>query len=79
MPGKFEYEIKEEYGVISEGYQGWTKELNLISYNGAKPKYDLREWAPEHEKMGNGFTFSRDELLNLRDLIDIALESDEEE
>ena len=77
MPGNFEFEITEEFGVISEGRQGWTKELNLVSYNGAKPKYDLREWAPEHERMGKGFTFTRDELLNLRDLIDIALEDEE--
>ena len=43
------FEIKEELGVLSEGSKGWRKELNLISWNGAAPKYDLRDWAPEHE------------------------------
>lgn len=60
------YEIKETIGVLSENSKGWTKELNLISWNDREPKYDIREWAPEHEKMGKGVTLSRDELKNLR-------------
>ena len=48
------YEIIEELGVLSESAKGWKKELNLISWNGAEPKYDLRDWAPNHEKMGKG-------------------------
>lgn len=47
------YEIKEELGSISESAKGWTKEVNLISWNGAAPKYDIRDWAPDHEKMGS--------------------------
>ena len=27
------FEIKEEIGVIAESSKGWTKELNLISWN----------------------------------------------
>ena len=52
----FKYEIVEHIGVISESAKGWTKELNKISWNGGTPKYDIREWAPEHEKMGKGMT-----------------------
>ncbi|ACO84397.1 YdbC family protein [Clostridium botulinum] len=63
------YEIKEEVGVISESSKGWTKELNLISWNGKEAKYDLRDWAPEHEKMGKGVTLSKDELIKLRELL----------
>lgn len=44
------YEIVEELGVLSESAKGWQKELNLISWNGAEPKYDLRDWAPNHER-----------------------------
>lgn len=44
------FEIKDKLGVISESSKGWTKELNLISWNGKQAKYDLRDWAPEHEK-----------------------------
>lgn len=63
------YEIKEELGSISESAKGWTKELNLVSWNGKEPKYDLRDWAPEHEKMGKGITLSIDELRKLKELL----------
>ncbi|MFD3158028.1 YdbC family protein [Haloimpatiens sp. FM7330] len=63
------YEIKENIGEISESPKGWKKELNLVSWNGRKPKFDLRDWAPEHEKMGKGITLSVEELKNLRDLL----------
>jgi len=59
------FEIKEELGVLSESAKGWTKELNLVSWNGAAPKYDLRDWAPDHEKMGKGITLSLDEIQSL--------------
>ena len=59
------YEIIEELGVLSEGSKGWQKELNLISWNGAEPKYDLRDWSPNHEKMGKGLTLSSEEMDQL--------------
>ncbi|MBR3642962.1 MAG: hypothetical protein IKN57_05580, partial [Parasporobacterium sp.] len=46
----FKYEIVKHIGVLSESGKGWTKELNVISWNGANPKYDIRDWAPDHEK-----------------------------
>ena len=45
------------------------KELNIISWNGKEAKYDLREWSPDHEKMGKGVTLTNDELKSLRDLL----------
>lgn len=63
------YEIKETVGVIAESAKGWKKELNLISWNGKEAKYDLREWAPDHEKMGKGVTLSNDELKALKELL----------
>jgi len=65
----FKYEIQKEIGVISESTKGWTKELNIISWNGREGKYDLRDWAPGKEKMGKGITFNKDELRKLRDLL----------
>ncbi|MEN2300022.1 PC4/YdbC family ssDNA-binding protein, partial [Enterococcus faecalis] len=58
MNEEFSYEILEEVAVLSENARGWGKELNLISWNGRPPKFDLREWAPEHEKMGKGMTLT---------------------
>ncbi len=59
------YEIVEHLGVLSESSKGWKKELNLVSWNGRDPKYDLREWAPEHEKMGKGVTLTEEEIKQL--------------
>lgn len=66
---EIKYDIVEEIGILSESSKGWNKELNLISWNDREPKYDLRDWAPEHSKMGKGVTLSRNELLRLRDLL----------
>ena len=66
---EFKYEIVEEIGVISEHAKGWRKELNRISWNGAAPKYDIRDWAPEHEKMGKGVTLSDEEVVSLKEIL----------
>lgn len=63
------YEIEKELGSISESSKGWKKELNLISWNGKVAKYDLRDWASDHEKMGKGITLSLDELKSLKELL----------
>lgn len=69
MP-EFSYEIKKHIGVISNGSGGWTKELNLISWNGKEPKYDIRDWGPDHEKMGKGITLSLKDVLALKELFE---------
>ena len=61
----FSFEIIEEIGVLSENAKGWKKELNLISWNGGEPKYDIRDWDPNHEKMGKGITLSEEEAKQL--------------
>ena len=68
MP-EIKYAIIKEIGVLSENAKGWTKELNLISWNDRDPKYDIREWSPEHEKMGKGVTLTSEELMKLRDVL----------
>lgn len=65
----FKYEIIEELGVLSESSKGWKKELNKISWNGGEPNYDIRDWAPEHEKMGKGVTLTADEAAKLMELL----------
>ena len=63
------YELLEEYGVFSENNKGWTREVNLMSWNNGTPKYDIRDWAPDHEKMGKGITLSKEEFQALKELI----------
>ncbi len=65
----FSYEIVKHIGVISEGTGGWTKELNLISWNGKDPKYDIRDWAPDKEKMGKGVTLTAEDAKSLLELL----------
>ena len=65
----FKYEIVKHIGVLSESGKGWTKELNVISWNGANPKYDIRYSAPDHEKMGKGITLTEEEAAKLRELL----------
>jgi hypothetical protein len=66
---EIKFEIKETLGTLSEGSKGWKKELNLISWNDKEPKYDIREWDPQHEKMGKGVTLSIDELRKLKEIL----------
>lgn len=63
------FEIQETIGTLSQSPKGWNKELNLISWNGNKPKYDLRDWAPDHAKMGKGITLTAEELKELREIL----------
>jgi len=67
------FEITNELGAISESSKGWHKELNRISWNGGEPKYDIRDWAPNHEKMGKGVTLTEYELRQLKVLIDAEI------
>lgn len=69
MMADIKYDIVKEIGVLSENAKGWTKEINLISWNERDPKYDIREWSPEHEKMGKGVTITAEELKKLRDML----------
>jgi hypothetical protein len=63
------FEIKETIGVLSESPKGWKKELNLIRWNDKDPKYDIREWSPDHTKMGKGVTLTKEEMDKLRGVL----------
>lgn len=64
------FKITKTLGVLSEGSKGWQKEINLISWNDRKPKLDIRDWGPDHEKMGKGITLNNEELKKLKELLD---------
>jgi len=66
---ELKYEIIDTVAVLSESPKGWKKELNLISWNGRDPKYDIRDWAPNREKMGKGITLTEDELMALKEVL----------
>ena len=65
----FKYEIVQELGVISTNASGWTRELNLISWNDRPAKFDIRDWSPDHEKMGKGLTLSDEDIMSLKEIL----------
>ncbi len=69
MAEDFSFEIVKNVGNISTAKSGWITELNLVSWGGRPAKYDLRSWAPDHQKMGKGITFTKEELVVLKDLL----------
>ena len=66
---ELKYEIVEHIGVLSENARGWRKELNLVSWNGGAPKYDLRDWDPDHERMSRGITLHEKEMRLIIDMV----------
>ena len=63
------FEIKEHIGVLSTSPKGWTKELNRVSWDGRDAKYEIRDWAPEHERPGKGVTLTDEEFIKLKELL----------
>lgn len=60
-----QYEITREIAVLSESDSGYTKEINLVSWNGAEPKYDIRSFSPDRAKCGKGITLTAGEAARL--------------
>lgn len=66
---ELKFEITKTLGVLSENAKGWTKELNMVSWNDREPKYDLREWSPDHTRMGKGITLTEEEVAILTKIL----------
>jgi hypothetical protein len=66
---EIKFDIVEHIGVLSETAKGWKTELNIVSWDGRDPKYDLRSWSENHEKMGKGITLSKTELTKLKEIL----------
>jgi hypothetical protein len=72
-------EIVEPIAVLSENEKGYTKEINLVSWNGAEPKFDSRNWHPGRVRSGKGITLTKEEIMNLMDAMEEVLGDDQEE
>lgn len=57
----FTYEIREHIATLNTNKDGWTKEVNVVAWNGNAPKIDIREWAPDHSRMTRGITLTEKE------------------
>ena len=74
---EIQYEIVKEIAVLSTGDSGYTKEINLISWNGKEPKYDIRSFSPNREKCGKGITLYADEAAALLKALQKELNSED--
>ena len=74
---EIQYEIVKEIAVLSTGDSGYTKEINLISWNGKEPKYDIRSFSPNREKCGKGITLNADEAAALLKALQEELNSED--
>ena len=69
-------EIVEPIAVLSKNEKGYTKEINLVSWNGAEPKFDIRNWHPGRARSGKGITLTKDEIINLMDAMEEVFEDE---
>ncbi|SFO42209.1 hypothetical protein SAMN05216515_1528 [Eubacterium pyruvativorans] len=70
-------EIVRPIAVLSENERGYTREINLVSWNGGEVKYDIRNWHPGREKCGKGIALTRDEIFALFDALKEVIADDE--
>ena len=65
-----EFKITKSIGTVGEPSKtGWKKEINMVSWNGREPKYDIRDWAPDHDKMGKGITLTESEAREMANIL----------
>ena len=63
---KVTFDIMENILVFGQRKDtGWTKEANIVCWNGGSPKLDIREWDPDHERMSKGATLYEAEAERL--------------
>ncbi len=67
---EFKYEITERIAVLSQNPNGWERQLNLVSWNEREPKYDIRDWSPDGNKMGKGISMTAEELNVLKGILE---------
>ena len=67
---EFTYEVTERIAVLSTNARGWERQLNMVSWNGNPPKYDIRDWPPDGSRMAKGISLTEEELKTLKGILD---------
>lgn len=67
---EFTYEVTERIAVLSTNARGWERQLNMVSWNGNPPKYDIRDWSPDGNRMAKGISLTEEELKTLKGILD---------
>ena len=58
---RVEYQIIEKLGSLVTFDNGWSREINIVAWNGGDPKFDIRDWDPDHRRMSKGIRLYADE------------------
>ena len=74
---EIEYKLVEKLGVLDTHKSGWAREVNIVAWNGKPPKFDIRDWDPEHERMSRGITLHEREAVKLAKILVQRLQMDE--
>lgn len=67
------FEIVRNIAVLSESKSGWKCEINLVKWGDNAPVYDIRDWSPDHTKMGKGKTLEKEEIEKLYRALKVEL------
>lgn len=65
MSNEIKYEVVEHIGVLADKGNGWKREINIVAWNGGRPKFDIRDWDENHERMTKGITLTEEEAKTL--------------
>lgn len=65
----FKFEIVKHIAVIQKYENNWSKELNLVKWGEYPEKYDIRDWNADHTRMKKGVTFTEEELVELKEIL----------
>ena len=68
---EFTYAIEKQFGTVSNA-GSLPVELNMVSFNGAPAKFDLRKWRIKEDgerSMQKGICLSTEEVLDLRNFL----------
>ena len=63
--------LKHHLGKLRENEKGWSREVNIISWEGALSRLDIRDWSKGKDRSSKGITFTRAEVERLRDMLAI--------
>ena len=67
---EFSFEIVKHIGILSTSKSNWNREANIVRWNNGKPKFDIRDWAPDHAKMSKGVSMNGEELAVLKEILE---------
>ena len=71
------YDVVENIGVIADN-GAWETQVNMISWNHAKPKLDIRNWNVETNKMSKGISLTESEARELARVLTEYFEREED-